>query len=216
MTVPMPGRVALLRTDHVGRPVPWFVAWIDGRPDFRVARADAIGAALRRNLCWVCGVPFQRQERRAFLVGPMCMINRVAPEPPSHKDCAVYSAMACPFLATPQMTRRERGLPEDLTAPAGVAIMRNPGVALVWVTDYRSWSKFDAPGGVLFGIGQPAEPPLWFARGRSATRAEVLASVESGYPLLLEAAETDGPGAIDNLEAARQRAMDWIPAGVTP
>ena len=114
MTIDMPGRIALLPRNKVGYPVPWFVATINGQPDFRVIRTDGIQIALKRGLCWVCGVPFLRQEDRAFTIGPMCAVNRVSAEPPSHRDCAVYSAMACPFLATPNMVRRDRHKPLNL------------------------------------------------------------------------------------------------------
>ena len=77
-----PGRIALLPRNKVGYAVPWFVATIDGTPDFRVIKPGAIEDAQRRKLCWVCGVPFQRQEDRAFVIGPMCAVNGSAPNRP--------------------------------------------------------------------------------------------------------------------------------------
>jgi hypothetical protein len=207
----LPPRIAALRQDKHHRPVPWFVAWIDGKPDFRVIRAGGIQVALAFRMCWVCGVPFQRQEDRAFVIGPMCAVNRVSAEPPAHRDCAIYSATACPFLTTPQMTPREKGMPVEASVPAGISIPRNPGVALVWVTGYRSWKTNPADGGVLFDIGEPKEA-LWFARGRDATRAEVLASIDSGLPILREMAEKDGPDAVTELSAMHERALRHVPA----
>lgn len=208
----MPGRIANLPKDKHGRPVPWFVAFIDGKPDFRVIRMGGIQIAHARRLCWVCGVPFQRQEDRAFVVGPMCAVNRTSAEPPSHLDCAVYSATQCPFLATPNMVRRDRQMPEEAVAPAGLMIRRNPGVALVWVTGYRSWSTFtDNDGGTLFEIGDPKRV-LWFARGREATRDEVLLSLDTGMPLLAEVAEQDGPDAMAELTRRLDRALELVPA----
>jgi hypothetical protein len=209
----MPRRIERLPRDRVGRPVPWFVAWIDGKPDFRVIGPGKLQAAVSQGLCWVCGVPFLRQEDRAFVIGPMCAVNRVSAEPPSHADCAVFSAMHCPFLATPQMVRRERHLPEAAKRPAGIMIRRNPGVALVWVTRYKSWHQERDGDGVLFRIGDPVRA-LWFARGREATRAEVLASIDSGLPILREAAEADGPDAVAALERMHQDALALIPAEV--
>lgn len=210
----MPGRIALLPTDKHHRPVPWFVAFIDGVPDFRVIRPGGIQAALRFKLCWVCGGPFVRQQDRAFTIGPMCAVNRVSAEPPSHKDCAVYSATACPFLTTPNMIRRDRHKPAEAVVPAGISIPRNPGVALVWVTGYRSWkTRSDGNGGLLFDIGEPREA-LWFARGREANRAEVLASIDSGLPILREMAEQDGAEALAELEAMHARALEYVPAEV--
>ncbi len=208
----MNGRIAALARDRHGYPVPWFVAVINGKPDFRVIRPGGIETALRLKLCWVCGCPFLRQEDRAFVIGPMCAVNRVSAEPPSHRDCAVYSATHCPFLTTPQMTRRDRHIPEGAVVPAGVSIPRNPGVALVWMTGYKSWSTFsDGRGGTLFNIGEPRQA-LWFAHGREANRAEVLASIDSGLPILREMAVSEGPDAVVELDAMHSRALVHIPA----
>jgi hypothetical protein len=210
----IPGRIKTLPRDKHGYPVPWFVAWIGGKPDFRVIAPGRIRDALRTPQCWVCGVPFLRQEDRAFTIGPMCAVNRVSAEPPSHRDCAVFSARFCPFLSTPQMVRREKHKPAEAVNPAGVMIKRNPGVALVWVTGYKSWTRRpDGSGGTLFDIGEPKEA-LWFARGREATRAEVLDSIDSGLPILAEMAERDGPEACAELNAMHARALDYIPAEV--
>ena len=210
----MPGRIRLLPRSKAGYPVPDFVAWIDGTPDFRIIRPGAIEMDLRHGLCWVCGTPFLRQEDRAFTIGPMCAVNRVSAEPPSHRDCAVFSARFCPFLSTPQMTRRDRHKPAEAVNPAGIMITRNPGVALVWVTGYRSWHNFrDREGGTLFDIGDPKQT-LWFARGRAATRAEVLASIDSGLPILAEMAEQDGPEAMAELVNMHANALSYVPAEV--
>ena len=210
-----PGRIARLPKNKVGYPVPWFVAWIDGMPDFRVIRPGGIQMALRGKLCWTCGFPFLRQEDRAFVIGPMCAVNRVCAEPPSHLDCAIYSATHCPFLTTPQMVRRERHKPAGARNPAGQMITRNPGVALVWVTGYRSWgTRSDGGGGTLFDVGEPKRV-LWYARGREATRDEVMASINSGLPILREMAEQDGPDAVAELERMHQRAVALVPAGAS-
>jgi hypothetical protein len=208
----MPGGISHLPLDKHKRPVPWFVAWLDGKPDFRVIRPGGIETALRDKTCWVCGLPFQRQGDRAFVIGPMCAVNRVSAEPPSHRDCAVYSATTCPFLTTPNMTRRERHMPASAANPAGTMISRNPGVALVWVTGYRSWSTIsDGDGGTLFSIGEP-KAALWFAHGREATRDEVLASIGSGLPILREMAEAESPAAVAELEAMHAEALRLVPA----
>lgn len=208
----MPRRIANLPRNKAGYPVPWFVATVDGVPDFRVIEGGRIEKALACHLCWVCGMPFQRQEERAFVIGPMCAVNRVSAEPPSHRDCAAWSARNCPFLCRPQMVRRDRHMPEGAENPAGLMIRRNPGVALVWVTGYRSWHTFDdGNGGRLFDIGDPVTA-LWFAHGRDATRAEVLASIDSGLPLLAEMAEQDGPDAVSELARLHERALGLVPA----
>jgi hypothetical protein len=207
-----PGRIARLPHNKAGYPVPWFVAWINDEPDFRVIRRGGIETALRDKLCWTCGVPFQRQEDRAFVIGPMCAVNRVSAEPASHLSCAAFSATRCPFLATPQMVRRERHMSSGVKHPAGEMIRRNPGVALVWVTGYKSWGTFkDGNGGTLVNVGEPKRV-LWFARGREATRAEVLESISSGLPILRDMAEQEGADALGELDRMHQRALELVPA----
>jgi hypothetical protein len=204
---PLPDRFEKLPLDARGYPVPWFVAWIDGKPDFRVVRPDGIGLAHRGQRCWLCGEP--RGKFGAFVIGPMCAVNRVSSEPPSHLSCAKFAAMACPFLTKPLAKRNERDLPTETKDAAGCMIARNPGVTLVWVT--ASYEPFRAPGGVLFEIGPP-DRLYWFAHGREATRAEIMASIDSGYPLLQEMAAQDGPAAIAELDRQYQRAMELVPA----
>jgi hypothetical protein len=206
----IPSRMAGLPRDKHHRVVPWFVAWIDGAPDFRIIRDDGIREALRDHTCWLCGQPLGRYV--AFVIGPMCAVNRVTAEPGSHLDCALYAAKACPFLATPSMKRREI---EDWTAPAGHGVKRNPGCALVWVT--RVWSLFpDYTGNYLLHLGAP-ESVHWFAHGRDATRAEVLASIDSGMPILQEACDLDeDPDESRRVLAEQyQAAMQLIPAEVS-
>jgi hypothetical protein len=207
----MPRRIAALPRSKAGYPVPWFAAWPGGEPDFRVVGPGKVGKALARSLCWVCGHRFTAGADQAFVIGPMCGVNRTTAEPPCHEDCATWSAANCPFLATPQMVRRERHLPAGTAEPPGEMIRRNPGVALVWVTGYLAWRRRrDPDGGLLFDVGDPKRA-LWFARGRPATRAEVLASVTSGLPLLQEMAEAGGPAAVAELGRMRLALTGLIP-----
>lgn len=207
-----PNAIRGLPHDKHGRPIPWFIHVDDrGRPDFRVVRADGIGKALRGGLCWICGTRLNREA--AFVVGPMCTVNRISPEPAQHRECAKFCADACPWLSTPNMRRRETGLPEDRVDPAGLAIMRNPGVACVWYARGGAWTVVRAPGGVLFEIGEPSRVS-WRTQGRDATRAEVLASIESGLPLLRDACQHDRDPAesLVLLDEQRERAMRYLPA----
>lgn len=205
----MPPNMARLPRDEAGRPIPWFAAVIDGKHDFRVIDARKIGLAVKAGLCWVCGKPLYAMK--SFLVGPMCALNRVSAEPPSHLDCARYSARVCPFLITPGKVRRPMD-PESGTSLAqadqsaavvegedipGFMIMRNPGVALVWTTKTY---KLELHNGLLFRLGDPAGMEF-YAEGRAANRAEIDAAVQSGLPILRERAGTEGPKAVAALEA---------------
>ncbi len=183
-----------------GYPVPWFVSWINGVPEFRAADAQKWMQAVQMDLCWVCGHKLGRHK--TFVAGPMCGINRTSAEPPCHLDCAQWSARNCPFLSKPQMVRRENNLPEDAGC-AGVQIRRNPGATLLWtVKDYKLFG--DGNGGVLIDMGMPLATE-WWAEGKPATREQVVASVESGLPILLEIAQQE-EGAVDEL----MRRKAWL------
>jgi hypothetical protein len=211
----LPARMESLPRDQVGHPVPWFVAWPDGKPDFRLIGPGKIRKAVRYSLCWVCGGGLAPGGERAWLIGPMCLITLTTAEPPCHEDCATWSARNCPFLATPGMTRRERHIPQEARNPAGIMIRRNPGVALVAVTGYRDWRAERHPDGSLFKLGAPRRT-LWYAEGRPATRAEVAASIGSGLPILRETAETDGPEAVAELDAMHAAALKFLPPEAVP
>lgn len=203
-----PPRIARLPRNTAGYPVPWFVAWIDGTPDFRVVGPGKLDDAVRFSQCWLCGDTLG--SFAAFVIGPMCAVNRVSPEPPSHRDCATYAAQACPFLTTPGMRRRDSSLPDGATDPDGIMIARNPGVALVWVS--RRWRM--QPRYRLFDVGDPVET-LWYAQGREATRDEVLAAIDSGMPLLRAEAERDRrpDAALAELNRQHERALQLVPGG---
>jgi hypothetical protein len=211
----MPISMAKRPRDRRGYPVPWFVpmnpetrSW-----DFRYMGPGKIEQALQNGLCWTCGEPLVQGMPYAFVVGPMCAVNLTSAEPPSHINCAVYSARACPFLARPKMQRPSghEGVVQNQENIAGVALMRNPGVALVWITRSGSYT----PNIRLFHLGDPIKT-RWFAHSREATRAEVLESIESGLPVLMKMAEEQdadegGVGAVDELNRRVEVAMKLIP-----
>ncbi|WP_083959019.1 hypothetical protein [Herbidospora mongoliensis] len=174
-----------------------------GQPDHRIVGPGKLQDAIRFGCCWLCGGPLG--SYRAFVIGPMCAVNRVTSEPPSHRDCALYAVRACPFLTTPHMTRREV---EDGVDPAGVMLRRNPGAAVVWVT--RSFERHRIENGLLFQIGNPTET-RWFTEGRPAGRNEALAAIDSGPPILRAEAEREGEASVRELELMHAAALDHLP-----
>lgn len=215
---PIPPRVAGLHVDSRGYPVPWFVAWMDaegkecamgeGTPDFRVVGSGKRERAIRESRCWICGEILG--VYKSFLIGPMCAVNRVTSEPPGHTLCAHFAAIACPFLSMPKAKRREHGLPAEQVNPGGISIPRNPGASCVWTT--ATFRVFPTPeqGGWLIRLGEPVQVD-WFANGRRATRAEIEESVASGYPILREMAEKDGPKAVEELDHQVALAREHFP-----
>jgi hypothetical protein len=203
----VPDRIRSLPLDVRGYPVPWFVHWENGVPDFRVISPGKIPAAVLHQRCWTCGDKLGRFM--TFVIGPMCAINRISGEPPSHLDCARYAATHCPFMTRPHMKRNVHNLPEDFSDLPGTMLKRNPGVSLLWIT--KSYQVLKEGEGVLFRIGEP-EKLEWYAEGRTATRAEILYSIETGLPFLAEAAAKDGPRAIKALEQQVAIGLQLVPA----
>jgi len=214
----MPARIARLPRDERGYPVPRFVEWLkEGKkaprgsegaaPDFRYADYGFRLLAFKRGLCWICGEPLG--VHKVYAIGPMCVISGTTSEPACHRECAEFAASACPFLVRPRQKRNEKGLDPDSTAP-GLMIKRNPGCICLYETPLAH-AFADGAGGWLISL----EPPVrtdWWAEGREATREEVLASIDSGYPLLLAEAEKDGPAALGQLDRQRNEAMRYLPA----
>src|SRR6516162_8680773 len=130
-TEPLPVRMQHLPVDERGYVVPWFVDWLDGKPEFRAMDLNKFVRAIKQRRCWVCGE--RLGVNMCFVAGPMCGINRTSSEPPSDLVCARWSARNCPFLANPRMVRREDEVSLDGNA-AGLMIKRNPGVAMLWIT----------------------------------------------------------------------------------
>lgn len=204
---PLPPLMKYLPIDDRGYPVPWFVAMVDGKPEFRVADSQKLVRAVKESLCWVCGNHVG--PHFTFVIGPMCAVNRNTAEPPCHRVCAEFSAMACPFLSKPHMVRRENDLPA-MAPSAGIAIRRNPGVTCLW--SCRAFKPFANNGGALFKLHEPFRVD-WYAEGRPATREEVLASINSGLPILREIALKDGDEA--ELDRMTADAMRFLPKAVS-
>jgi hypothetical protein len=204
----LPSRMQTLPIDDRGYVVPWFVDWIDGKPEFRAMDPQKWVKAIRLKLCWVCGERMGRYM--TFVAGPMCGINRTSSEPPCHLECAQWSARNCPFLNNSEAIRRVDGeINNDSPLIGGVGLRRNPGVTMLWTT--KDYSIFDdGKGGKLVHMGEPTAVE-WYAEGKIATREQVMASIESGFPALAEMALKQ-EGAMAYLNECRQKFEKFIPA----
>lgn len=199
----LPVRMADLPIDERGYPVPWFVDWIDGKPEFRAMDQRKWARAIKEKLCWVCGK--RLGASLWFVIGPMCLINRTTGEPPCHRECAQWSAKSCPFLTRPHAKRREMEAAKPI---GGIAIPRNPGVTLLVATaDYKVWQP--EAGEFLIEIGEPVSWE-WWSEGRAATRAEVEESVRTGLPILEDVARRQ-VGAMEHLQKMVARFEKYLP-----
>ena len=181
----IPRQMQHLPRDPDGRPVPWWVPTIDGRPDYRAVSRAKVAAALRDRLCWACG--WTLGPRVAFLFAGGTLLSRQSTEPPSHEACATYAAQVCPFLVA-----RPDG------APATVA---------VWVT--RAVEVFPDDSGTPILRAAEASAVTWWHAGQPATRQEAQGALDAGHATLR--ALTDAPGTIEHLERRYDEAVRWLP-----
>jgi hypothetical protein len=207
---PLPRRMQHLPIDPERKTViPWFVDWVNGKPEFRAMNRHHWVRAIRERLCWVCGTKLE--TRFAFVAGPMCGINRTSSEPPCHLECARWSARNCPFLSNPNMVRRQDDLCNNekfREAAPGIAITRNPGVTMIWIT--REYELFpDGAGRHRIMMGRP-HVVEWYCMGRAATRTEVEQSIENGIAAL-EAMARQEEGGIEALNRQRRQFEKLLP-----
>ncbi|MEX3967306.1 hypothetical protein AB4Y42_34615 [Paraburkholderia sp. EG286B] len=202
----IPVRMRALPLDSGGYPVPYFVARIDGKPDFRIADTDKFATCIYYKRCWICGT--QLGQYKAFVIGPTSAVSRTSGEPPCHIECAKFAAQVCPFIVNPRASRRDSGMPVNKQAPAGTMFEHNPGVALVWVT--RDSMAVSIRNGVIFRMGEP-EQTFWYREGRLANRDEVKAALETGLPALYDLAHDEGEAAVLELDTAVARATRYFP-----
>ena len=112
----MPDAIAALPRDDRGYPVPWFVAWVGGKPEFRCADSAKFARAVKQKRCWICGEQLDPRQH-VFVIGPMCMVNRITSEPPCHESCAIFSVRNCSFLTRPAAQYRAANLPAESEQP---------------------------------------------------------------------------------------------------
>jgi len=209
-----PAHMLALPLDRRGYPIPKFVAYhpTTGEPDFRVVDAEFMARARFHKLCFLCGQPLGRHQ--FFVVGPMCIANRISAEPPTHGACARYALEVCPFLTRPEAIRREANPMPGKKLPPGIMERGNPGVSVLW--ESRTWKRYDhraVPGTVsstLIDIGEPVTVE-WFTKGRRATPDEAREGYEASVAKLRHAAEQEGPDAVKHFEGLDAAARRFLP-----
>ena len=184
----MPENIRRLPVDpERGYPVPYFVRWLKGKPEFRLVDPVKLVRCIRGRACWICGCPLSKDAPASFVSGPLMAVTRASSEPPSHLECARFAAKACPFLAIPKMDRRPDNSPPSKDPP-GLMVKRNPGVVLIWTSE---WTLQRVEHGVLFIVSDPVSFEFW-REGRPASRDEFMESLDEGMTLAKQAARERG------------------------
>jgi hypothetical protein len=162
--------------------------------------------AVRDRLCWLCGEKAGRYL--AFVIGPMCVVNRNTSEPGCHLACAEFAVKACPFLLLPKSRYREA--PEGGKILAG-ALPGNPGACAIYVcTDFKPY-QVPGSGDWLIRLGEPSAVS-WWSEGKPASRERALEAIQSRLHFLEDIAREEGPEAMYHLGRLVGEACKFLPA----
>lgn len=178
---PIPPDMQDLPVSQHGFPVPYFVKWVDGVPDFRISDLSAMYTCTQMRLCMICGKPLRGEG--VFAMGPISALTRGNDEPPMHRACAEFSAQACPWMLMPAKSRNEAK-----TKPEGILstndLLDTPGAVyegapLIWcLYDTDCFGVQVQPNRTLmYLLGEPREI-YWWKEGRRASRDEVIEGLE--------------------------------------
>jgi ferredoxin len=210
LTTIIPDKMRKRPLDARGYPVPWFVQWIDNKPDFRVMDMRKYSLALDKRRCWLCGANLGKCA--TFVAGLMSIVSRTSSEPPSHMECAKFAVRGCPFLTIPTAQYREANLPPGSYPTPGL-LMDNPEVSALWTCD--SWTVETIMGDdgqtarvVHFG---DAKSVSYWKQGRAATDTEVMETFWRRLTILQRQAEQDGGSAPVRLAQRVDAALFWLP-----
>ncbi|MBO9428202.1 hypothetical protein [Sulfitobacter sp. R18_1] len=93
-------RIASLKTDRRGFPVPFIVLHVEGRPpDFTVNDGQLTGRCVEEGLCSICGDHLGSDVW--FVGGPGSGLDPRGSyrDPPVHHQCGTFALQVCPYLA---------------------------------------------------------------------------------------------------------------------
>jgi hypothetical protein len=98
---------------HGEYPVPFIVLRVPGQKvDFRIIDSERVVECHKEKLCGICGR--RLGEFSNFIGGDGCRRTHLFIDPAMHRECAEWSAEACPFLSGERVQYSEREIPEKI------------------------------------------------------------------------------------------------------
>jgi hypothetical protein len=162
-------RIRSLPINSKGYPIPFFVSYVNGLPDFRMVDEKKYMQCVANNVCYICGQPMGRHK--SFVAGSLMLVNKMNVEPPMHHDCATYAVKACPFMLLPKSVRRTAGMPEEAIQMQGIQLPDNPGVAVIYTVPIYRFTM--GQHGAMFHLPDDGVAE-WYTEGRLCTREEAV------------------------------------------
>lgn len=147
--IAIPNFLSHLKVDERGYPIPYFVAWVNGKPDFRMLDSKRQKRCVESHLCSICGKKLF--EYFYFITGPIGLSNGTHSDPPAHRDCAEYSLQICPHLFFEKSDRNERGeIYKEARDNNTTGIMNKPKELYLIKSD--KYKLIPVPGGHILGF----------------------------------------------------------------
>lgn len=104
--LPIPKCLSHLKIDERGYPIPYFVSWVDGKPEFRFMDHVRQEMIIEKKVCHICGKKLNK-DYNYIISGPIGYQNKISSDAAMHRECAEFSLMACPHLYLQKAERRK-------------------------------------------------------------------------------------------------------------
>ncbi len=141
----IPPFLSHLKVDSRGYPIPFFVSWIKGKPEFRLLDVHKQEICIREHKCGICGKKLVKNVAY-FISGPLGAKNQVSTDPPMHKECAEFSLQACPHMHFERADRRDANLPAGVEGNATQLLTKPDCIFCIYADKYKAIKNPAADG----------------------------------------------------------------------
>ncbi len=138
LNIAIPKELAHLKVDHRGYPIPFFVSYQNGVPEFRFLNITKQHFILENKLCGICGKKLNK-DYSYVISGPKGYENKISSDSAMHRVCAEFSLQACPHLYLEKAERRTNDdLGKAIAAKPSIVIMDKPEkLFLIKISKFR-------------------------------------------------------------------------------
>lgn len=131
LSLDIPVFLSHLKVDQRGYPIPFFVSYIDGKPEFRYMDHVRQEMIIENKLCHICGKKLNK-DYNYFISGPIGFKNKISSDAAMHRECAEFSLLACPHLHLQNAERRENDeLGKEITNNADPILIKEKPQTLI-------------------------------------------------------------------------------------
>lgn len=134
----IPKSLSHLKIDKRGYPIPYFVGYINGEPEFRLTDARKQHKCIEKKLCGICGKKITSGVY-VFISGILGYTNRISSDPAMHESCARFSLEICPHLHFEKTDRRENGIEHIKQDVAGMVLTKPKILMLARADKYKDF-----------------------------------------------------------------------------